>query len=140
MRILQVIPVFSTPFGGPVTVVRSISKELAKRHEVTVYTTSALNQKNDFEESPFEVETDGYRVVYFPRIFKFSGFNISPTMDRVLRETLSNYDIVHLHSWRHFQDVIVYKYAEKYNIPYVCLLYTSPSPRDRQRSRMPSSA
>ena len=26
------------------------------------------------------------------------------------------------------------------NIKYVCLLYTSPSPRDRTRSRMPSSA
>ena len=26
------------------------------------------------------------------------------------------------------------------NDPYVCLLYTSPSPRDRTRSRMPSSA
>ena len=25
-------------------------------------------------------------------------------------------------------------------IPYTCLLYTSPSPRDRTRSRMPSSA
>ena len=25
-------------------------------------------------------------------------------------------------------------------LPYVCLLYTSPSPRDRQKSRMPSSA
>src|SRR5665213_4355905 len=25
-------------------------------------------------------------------------------------------------------------------ISYVCLLYTSPSPRDRQKSRMPSSA
>ena len=25
-------------------------------------------------------------------------------------------------------------------LPYVCLLYTSPSPRDRTRSRMPSSA
>ena len=24
--------------------------------------------------------------------------------------------------------------------PYACLLYTSPSPRDRQKSRMPSSA
>ena len=24
--------------------------------------------------------------------------------------------------------------------PWVCLLYTSPSPRDRTRSRMPSSA
>ena len=25
-------------------------------------------------------------------------------------------------------------------LQYVCLLYTSPSPRDRQKSRMPSSA
>ena len=25
-------------------------------------------------------------------------------------------------------------------VPYDCLLYTSPSPRDRQKSRMPSSA
>ena len=27
-----------------------------------------------------------------------------------------------------------------YEAPEVCLLYTSPSPRDRQKSRMPSSA
>ena len=26
------------------------------------------------------------------------------------------------------------------DVPYICLLYTSPSPRDRQKSRMPSSA
>ena len=26
------------------------------------------------------------------------------------------------------------------NLTYICLLYTSPSPRDRQKSRMPSSA
>ena len=26
------------------------------------------------------------------------------------------------------------------SIHYICLLYTSPSPRDRQKSRMPSSA
>ena len=26
------------------------------------------------------------------------------------------------------------------NVEYNCLLYTSPSPRDRQKSRMPSSA
>ena len=25
-------------------------------------------------------------------------------------------------------------------LPWICLLYTSPSPRDRQKSRMPSSA
>ena len=27
-----------------------------------------------------------------------------------------------------------------FDVPSVCLLYTSPSPRDRQKSRMPSSA
>ena len=27
-----------------------------------------------------------------------------------------------------------------FQFPYSCLLYTSPSPRDRTRSRMPSSA
>ena len=29
---------------------------------------------------------------------------------------------------------------EKFDVTSVCLLYTSPSPRDRQKSRMPSSA
>ena len=30
--------------------------------------------------------------------------------------------------------------GETYTVSYACLLYTSPSPRDRQKSRMPSSA
>ena len=38
----------------------------------------------------------------------------------------------------------VQSYMERYiqlsAVKYVCLLYTSPSPRDRQKSRMPSSA
>ena len=37
--------------------------------------------------------------------------------------------------------VLTNKYAEGYpGKRYYCLLYTSPSPRDRTRSRMPSSA
>ena len=35
---------------------------------------------------------------------------------------------------------LAYHYAHDYEGNYVCLLYTSPSPRDRQKSRMPSSA
>ena len=35
-------------------------------------------------------------------------------------------------------DVIIHNYLARQNI--ACLLYTSPSPRDRTRSRMPSSA
>ncbi len=119
MKILQVIPVFSVPFGGPVTVVRSVSKELSKKHKVIVYTTSALDKRRDFKNFPFEVGSESYRVVYFPRILRFSGFNISPVMKKALKESLSEYDIIHLHSWRHFQDIIVHHYAKKYGIPYV---------------------
>ena len=32
------------------------------------------------------------------------------------------------------------KEGDKFPEPIICLLYTSPSPRDRQKSRMPSSA
>ena len=31
-------------------------------------------------------------------------------------------------------------FVEKFGHKYICLLYTSPSPRDTRRSRMPSSA
>ena len=33
-----------------------------------------------------------------------------------------------------------FTYSAQTKQPYYCLLYTSPSPRDRQKSRMPSSA
>ena len=32
------------------------------------------------------------------------------------------------------------EYVQIVQMPHFCLLYTSPSPRDRQKSRMPSSA
>ena len=44
----------------------------------------------------------------------------------------------HHHFWDHRLERIPY---QEYLLPeLVCLLYTSPSPRDRQKSRMPSSA
>jgi len=119
MRILQVIPVFSASFGGPVAVVRSMSKELAKRHEVTIYTTTAVDKRHDFRSSAFEVVSDGCHVNYFPRVTVFGGLNVSPTMARALKQSLRKYDVVHLHSWRHFQDLAVHHYARKYRVPYV---------------------
>ena len=35
---------------------------------------------------------------------------------------------------------IVFQLGEKLGLPVICLLYTSPSPRDATLSRMPSSA
>ena len=40
----------------------------------------------------------------------------------------------------HLNLVRSYPIEGSIDFPYTCLLYTSPSPRDRQKSRMPSSA
>jgi len=130
MRVLQVIPVFSDAFGGPVSVVRSISKELAKKHEVVVYTTTALDLKHDF--NPKEEEVNGYRVIYFPRTFKplcysylLGQLNLSLSMAKAVRQNIKKFDIVHLHSWRQFPDIVVHHYAKKYGIPYILQVHGS---------------
>ena len=38
------------------------------------------------------------------------------------------------------EDGSMQAFLKSKNVAYTCLLYTSPSPRDRTRSRMPSSA
>jgi len=125
-----VIPVFSDPFGGPVTVVRSISKELAKRHEVTVYTTTALDSKHDC--APKEKEVDGYRVIYFSKTLKplchsnlFGQLNLSLSMAKAVKENLKQFDIVHVHSWQQFPDLMVHYYSTKYDVPYVLQVHGS---------------
>jgi glycosyltransferase involved in cell wall biosynthesis len=130
MRILQVIPVFSDPLGGTVTVVRSISKELAKRHEVVVYTTTALDLRHDFD--PKEEEVNGYKVIYFKRTFKpfcytgiFGQLNLSYGMMKAVKENLREFDVVHVHSWQQFPDIMVHHYATKYRVPYVLQVHGS---------------
>ena len=39
-----------------------------------------------------------------------------------------------------YRDITGLGRTKRPNTPNTCLLYTSPSPRDRQKSRMPSSA
>ena len=119
MKILQIVPFFYERSGGPVKVVRSLSKELAKRHQVTVFTTSAVDKNHDFTKAPKKLNVDGYEVLFFPRIPILSEFNISPTMGYAIRKNLKTYDIIHMHSWRQFQDMTIHHYAQKYNIPYV---------------------
>ena len=51
------------------------------------------------------------------------------------------YKIKRFTGWKPLRRLAKAKYLEKIcNSNNVCLLYTSPSPRDRQKSRMPSSA
>jgi len=51
--------------------------------------------------------------------FHKQGFSIMPGLIIWCRENLKNYDIVHMHVHRTFQNIVLYYYCRKYKIPYI---------------------
>jgi len=116
MKILQVIPRFNPALGGGVHVVYNLSKYMARRgHEVTILTT-----KYKFDEYYAKsLSKDGVKAIPFDYLFNFHLFIPSPKMKDWLSKNIHKYDIVHLNGARSYQNNLIYKYAKKYNIPYV---------------------
>lgn len=116
MRILQVIESFSPQFGGPVKSVYNISRELSKRgHEVTIATTDIEYDDNYIKS----IEKYGVQVISFKYDFNFAFFLYSPSMKSWLDSEIKNFDIIHMHNFRTYQNYIVSKYAKKNGVPYI---------------------
>jgi glycosyltransferase involved in cell wall biosynthesis len=47
------------------------------------------------------------------------GFSLMPGLILWCRNNLQEYDIVHMHVYRTFQNLVLYYYCRKYNIPYI---------------------
>ena len=73
------------------------------------------------------------------RVFDVDEYTGTPSRERkLLREAQeSDRESAAMHGWDYDPNSTYYDASSLYND---CLLYTSPSPRDRQKSRMPSSA
>ena len=69
-------------------------------------------------------------------MFSTESYSLTTKSMRV-RKTLRRYDYV---LFVQITDKVEVHISAKRSIFRSCLLYTSPSPRDRQKSRMPSSA
>jgi glycosyltransferase involved in cell wall biosynthesis len=125
MKILQVIPYFppAYAFGGPVKAVYQISKELIKRgHKVVVYTTDAkdfssrleINSNNTIEG----IKVHRFRNLFLTLIKKLKLF-ITPQLALFARKDVKNFDVIHLHEYTTFQNIVIHHYARKYDVPYV---------------------
>lgn len=122
MKILQVIQFFSSNHGGSAVVPYELSKTLQKRgHEVTVLTTD-FQLNNDFIDS-----LEGVEVIPFHCQLNIGGFLVSPSMNKYLKENIAKFDIIHMHNFRTYQNIIVHKFAKKYNIPYILQAHGSVS-------------
>jgi glycosyltransferase involved in cell wall biosynthesis len=125
MKILQVSIYFNPKFGGDVNVCTNLSKELVKRsHEVTIV-TSDYGFDPQYADS---IRAEGVMVVPFPCVANFKTFIYSPLMKLWLEENLKQYDIIHLHNYRSYQNVIVHHFAMKYGIPYIVQAHGSVLP------------
>lgn len=116
MKILQVIPFFSPKFGGTISSVASISKELRKRgHDITILTTDF-----EYDEKFSQVLIDlGIKIEPCPCIKDIGLFTYSPSINNWLQKQLKNFDVIHMHNFRSYQNARVALYAKKLNIPYI---------------------
>lgn len=116
MKILQVVPFFTPLRGGSVTVPYELSKELAKcGHDVTIITT-------DFEfnkEYAKSIEKGGVEVIPIHCIANIGLFLFSPGMKKWLKDSIGKFDIVHMHNYRSYQNNVVYRFAKKFDVPYI---------------------
>ena len=124
MKILQVIPYFAPAwgYGGPIPVCYELSKKLVERgHTVAVYTTDACD--SDSRIGIKKEILDGINIMRFRNISNYFAWYhnlfIPIGFANFIKKNLKNYDIVHLHDYRTLQNVVLYKYAYKYKIPYV---------------------
>lgn len=114
MKILQVIEFFSPNHGGSARSSYEISKQLQKKgHEVTVLTTD-FQITNDFIDS-----LDGVEVILFHCQLNIGGLLISSSMNEYLKENIDKFDIIHMHNFRTYQNIVVHYYAKKHGIPYI---------------------
>jgi glycosyltransferase involved in cell wall biosynthesis len=127
MKILQVVPYFppAFAFGGPVKVVYQVSRELVKRkNEVVVYTSDAEDFSSRLRRDEYvDVDVDGVKVNYLRNlslvIMKNFKLFITPQLVSRAKEEVKKFDVIHLHEYRTFQNVIVAHYAKKNGVPYV---------------------
>jgi glycosyltransferase involved in cell wall biosynthesis len=125
MRILQITKYYypCVSFGGPVQCTYNLSKYLIKRgHDVTVYTTDAAHISTRARIKERFQLINGVKVFFFRNVTRFYGFFISPGIISALRRNLNDFDVVHLHEYRTFQNLAFY-YSRRNDNPYVLTLH-----------------
>lgn len=114
MKILQVIDLFGAAHGGAAEVPFQLSKELARRgHQVTVYTSDVKLEPDRVTSIP------GVDVRVFKTWVGLANFYLTPAIMQKASEEISRFEVIHLHQYRSFQNLVVSRYARKYNVPYV---------------------
>ncbi len=113
MKILEVTNLFSPVHGGSAEVPYQLSRELSQRgHRLTLY-TSDLQIGQEYRRYLPESEVCAFKT------FALLNFQVTPGMIARARDEVKRFDVIHLHNYRTFQNILIHHYAKQYGIPYV---------------------
>ena len=114
MKTLHVFDLFTPHTNGTIKLLYELSKALLlRKQEVTIYCS-------DFKIDQSYIDSlQGLKAYPFHSRFNLAGFRIMPDIIGESRRGLTSFDIIHLHSFRSFANVVIHHYAKKYGIPYV---------------------
>jgi len=114
MRILHTFDFFSPHGGGTVEVVYKLTQALAGRgHEVVVYTSDYKLDRAYIDSLP---EVDIYP---FHCVSAAGNFFYTPSLAPAVKENLKGFDVIHMHCFRSYQNIVVRRYALEYSVPYI---------------------
>ena len=115
MKICHAFVFFSIRFaGGTSDLMYKICKAQAKQgHQPVVYSGHYKFDKELADSLPGTT----FRVVrsWFDR----AGFSIMPGLYPLLKSEIGDIDVVHMHVFRTFQNLVLYRFCQKHNVPFV---------------------
>jgi len=115
MKILHAFPFFSIKFAGGTS---DLMYKLVKAQKKVGL--NPVISCGDYRYDEVLAETaKGVSFSVEKSWFDRAGFSIMFNLSSRLEKELIEIDIVHMHVFRTFQNVILYKFCVKYNIPYV---------------------
>jgi len=115
VNILQVFDFFSLSHGGgTVDLLYYLSRDLSNRsHNVVLY-TSDYKLDRDYIKS-----LEGVKVYPFHSQLDIAGLHVMPGIISQSRKSIKEFDVIHMHCFRSFQNLVLHHYATKYGIPYI---------------------
>ena len=124
MKVLQVTESFAPmwEYGGVARVSYDISQELRKKgYQLTVFTINR-NPTYNISENTL-TKTDGLDVIYFGMLRNklLNKLCVFPSLKSVktIKQSINDYDIIHIHDYRSILTVLAVHYARKNHVPYI---------------------
>jgi glycosyltransferase involved in cell wall biosynthesis len=113
MKVLQVIQ-HSMPFGVT-QACYSISNQLVTEgNHVTILSTDRGLSQYSAPDAAGSID-----IIPFHCVASIGDYLISPKIKKWLHDNVRDFDVIHMHDFRTYQNAVSHRYAKRYGVPYV---------------------